>query len=113
MSNDGEQIVILGESGSNIKDFTYNDVEPWPTSADGEGEEFHDQYDNHALIAATLTTDSLKVSQLPIGVPVQAPPPATPAFPQQNHRLKRNFGTAASVDQLLADACFMDEFVNR
>jgi len=79
------------------------------TSADGEGEEFHDQYDNHALIAATLTTDSLKVSQLPIGVPVQAPPPATPAFPQQNHRLKRNFGTAASVDQLLADSCFMDE----
>ena len=37
MSNDGEQIVILGESGSTIKDFTYNDVEPWPTSADGEG----------------------------------------------------------------------------
>ena len=37
LSNDGEQIVILGESGSNIKDFTYNDVEPWPTSADGEG----------------------------------------------------------------------------
>ena len=37
LSNDGEQIVILGASGNTIKDFTYNDVEPWPTSADGEG----------------------------------------------------------------------------
>jgi hypothetical protein len=37
LSNDGEQIVILGSDAGVIKDFTYNDQAPWPTEADGEG----------------------------------------------------------------------------
>ena len=37
LSNDGEQILILGTSPDPIKDFTYNDQEPWPATADGEG----------------------------------------------------------------------------
>ena len=37
LSNDGEQILILGTGPDPIKDFTYNDQEPWPATADGEG----------------------------------------------------------------------------
>ena len=37
LSNDGEQIIIVSPDGTTIKDFSYNDVEPWPTSPDGEG----------------------------------------------------------------------------
>ena len=37
LSNDGEQIILLDANGATIKDFTYNDVEPWPVAADGDG----------------------------------------------------------------------------
>jgi len=37
LSNDGEQILIVGADGQPIQDFTYNDQAPWPTSADGDG----------------------------------------------------------------------------
>lgn len=37
LSNDGEQIIILGSGVEAIKDFIYNDQAPWPTAADGEG----------------------------------------------------------------------------
>ncbi len=37
LSNDGEQIVILGRGIEAIKDFIYNDKAPWPTTPDGEG----------------------------------------------------------------------------
>ncbi len=37
LSNDGEQIVILGSGAGAIKDFTYNDQAPWPTESDGGG----------------------------------------------------------------------------
>jgi hypothetical protein len=37
LSNDGEQILILGTSPDPIKDFIYNDQAPWPTAADGGG----------------------------------------------------------------------------
>jgi len=37
LSNDGEQIHIVSSNGTTIKDFTYNDVAPWPTSPDGDG----------------------------------------------------------------------------
>ena len=36
LSNDGESIAIEGVSGL-IRDFTYNDKEPWPETPDGEG----------------------------------------------------------------------------
>ena len=37
LSNDGEQVVLVDIAGEVIRDFTYNDQEPWPTAADGEG----------------------------------------------------------------------------
>ncbi|MGI9239655.1 MAG: hypothetical protein ACR2RV_02575, partial [Verrucomicrobiales bacterium] len=37
LSNDGEQITLLDAGGAAIKDFIYNDVEPWPVAADGVG----------------------------------------------------------------------------
>ncbi len=37
LSNDGEQITLLDAGGGIIKDFVYNDVEPWPVAADGDG----------------------------------------------------------------------------
>ncbi len=37
LSNDGEQILIVSPDGTTIKDFSYNDAEPWPTSPDGDG----------------------------------------------------------------------------
>ncbi|MEC7857055.1 MAG: lamin tail domain-containing protein, partial [Verrucomicrobiota bacterium] len=37
LSNDGEQVHIIAANGTTIKDFTYNDVAPWPTTPDGDG----------------------------------------------------------------------------
>jgi len=37
LSNDGELTSILDATGLPIKEFTYNDVEPWPVDADGNG----------------------------------------------------------------------------
>ncbi|NCF90181.1 MAG: hypothetical protein GWQ05_04370 [Verrucomicrobiaceae bacterium] len=37
LSNDGERVTLLASDGSVIQDFTYNDVEPWPVGADGDG----------------------------------------------------------------------------
>jgi hypothetical protein len=37
LSNDGEQVVLVDASANVIKDFTYNDVDPWPVTADGDG----------------------------------------------------------------------------
>ena len=37
LSNDGEQVVLENSSGNIIKDFTYNDVAPWPVNTDGDG----------------------------------------------------------------------------
>jgi len=37
LSNDGEQILLLDANDAVIRDFTYNDQLPWPTSADGLG----------------------------------------------------------------------------
>ena len=37
LSNDGEQILILGSGPDPIKNFAYNDQAPWPTLADGGG----------------------------------------------------------------------------
>jgi hypothetical protein len=37
LSNDGEQVILVNSSANVIKDFTYNDVEPWPVTADGDG----------------------------------------------------------------------------
>ena len=37
LSNDGEQIQLVGLNAEVIRDFTYNDKHPWPESADGDG----------------------------------------------------------------------------
>ncbi len=37
LSNDGERVVLSAADGAAIRDFTYNDQFPWPTSADGDG----------------------------------------------------------------------------
>ncbi len=37
LSNDGETIILSSASGSDIRNFTYNDVSPWPEAADGDG----------------------------------------------------------------------------
>lgn len=37
LSNDGETIIITAADGSEIRNFTYNDVDPWPEAADGDG----------------------------------------------------------------------------
>ncbi len=37
LDDSGEQIQILTAGGSTIKDFSYNDKDPWPTAADGVG----------------------------------------------------------------------------
>ena len=50
LSNDGEQILILGTSPDPIKAFIYNDQAPWPTTADGEGSSL-------VLIDATTNPD--------------------------------------------------------
>jgi hypothetical protein len=37
LSNDGEQVTLVGAGGEVIRDFTFNDVPPWPEAADGGG----------------------------------------------------------------------------
>ncbi|MGJ8726211.1 MAG: lamin tail domain-containing protein [Roseibacillus sp.] len=37
LSNGGEQITLLDRDGIAIKDFTYDDAEPWPSVTDGSG----------------------------------------------------------------------------
>ncbi|WP_435895117.1 lamin tail domain-containing protein [Oceaniferula spumae] len=37
LSNGGEQIILTDAAANVIHDFTYDDVAPWPTSADGNG----------------------------------------------------------------------------
>ena len=37
LNNAGERITLLDSTDSVIKDFTYDEVIPWPTAADGEG----------------------------------------------------------------------------
>lgn len=37
LSNGGEQILLLDGDGAVIRDFTYDDVSPWPTSPDTDG----------------------------------------------------------------------------
>ncbi|MFT5407394.1 MAG: hypothetical protein ACI9NC_000099, partial [Verrucomicrobiales bacterium] len=37
LSNAGEQITLIGASGNAIRSFTYDDISPWPTAADGSG----------------------------------------------------------------------------
>lgn len=37
LSNDGETIILTDATGALIRNFTYNDVSPWPIAADGAG----------------------------------------------------------------------------
>jgi hypothetical protein len=37
LSNGGERIALLGSLGQTIQDFSFDDVAPWPTAADGGG----------------------------------------------------------------------------
>ena len=37
LSNDGETIILSDASGADIRNFTYNDKDPWPEAADGDG----------------------------------------------------------------------------
>ena len=37
LANSGEQLILSAADGSVIADFTYNDKDPWPEFADGEG----------------------------------------------------------------------------
>ncbi len=37
LENDGETIIVSAADGSAIRNFTYNDVAPWPEAADGDG----------------------------------------------------------------------------
>jgi hypothetical protein len=37
LSNAGERIVLIGPLGETLQDFVYDDVAPWPASADGGG----------------------------------------------------------------------------
>ncbi|MGI9242162.1 MAG: CotH kinase family protein, partial [Verrucomicrobiales bacterium] len=37
LSNDGEQLIITDAAGAIVLDVTYNDADPWPASADGDG----------------------------------------------------------------------------
>ena len=37
LNNDGERIVITDSNGAIVLDLTYNDADPWPASADGDG----------------------------------------------------------------------------
>jgi len=37
LSNDGEQLIITDAASAIVLDVTYNDADPWPASADGDG----------------------------------------------------------------------------
>ncbi|MFP6864643.1 MAG: CotH kinase family protein, partial [Roseibacillus sp.] len=37
LSNDGETVILTTGGGTDIRNFTYNDVAPWPEAADGSG----------------------------------------------------------------------------
>ena len=37
LSNSGERVQLIAKNGSSIKEFTYNDSAPWPSSPDGAG----------------------------------------------------------------------------
>ena len=37
LSNAGERLELLASNGAVIKDFTYDDLPPWPANADGNG----------------------------------------------------------------------------
>jgi hypothetical protein len=48
LSNGGERLTLVGADGAVIRDFTYDDASPWPTSPDGGGP---------SLTAINLTAD--------------------------------------------------------
>jgi hypothetical protein len=83
------------------------------SSAEGENSEFFDHNDEHLAHATSPIPDSPQVSQPAFLSIDQQQRAILQEFPQQNLTFKRKFGPATNVDQLLADACFMDEFVNR
>jgi hypothetical protein len=37
LSNGGEQLLLRADNGATIRDFSYNNKEPWPKNADGDG----------------------------------------------------------------------------
>ena len=37
LNNDGERLIITDSNGAVVLDLTYNDADPWPISADGDG----------------------------------------------------------------------------
>jgi hypothetical protein len=37
LNNDGERLIITDSNGAVVLDLTYNDADPWPASADGDG----------------------------------------------------------------------------
>ena len=37
LSNDGEQLILLANDNSIIRNFAHNDQAPWPDSSDGDG----------------------------------------------------------------------------
>lgn len=82
-------------------------------ATEGESQEFLAQNVGHPTKIESLITGPPQVSQLQFSMGDQAPDAATQAVPQQYRAFKRKFTSAGSVDQLLADSCFMDELKNR
>jgi hypothetical protein len=67
LSNSGERILLVGTNGATIKDFTFDDDDPWPAAADGDGPTLE-------LIAPDANPDhnapaSWRASLLPNGTP--------------------------------------------
>ncbi len=84
------------------------------TSAEGENAEFSFGSHDNAANTASRSMGQRQVSQVQFGVTDQGHSTTEQAFPQQYQRFfKRKSATAASVDQLLADSCFMDELRSR
>ena len=55
--NSGERVTVLAANGSVIKDFTYNDKEPWPVAADGPLPGQPNTGDDFSLVLNNPTTN--------------------------------------------------------
>ncbi|HEY5912977.1 MAG TPA: lamin tail domain-containing protein [Verrucomicrobiae bacterium] len=72
-ANGGERVQLVDANGLTIRDFTYDDVSPWPAAADGDGPSL-------VLLEPGLNPDhadpsSWTVSSIPGGLPSGSPSP--------------------------------------
>ncbi|MDA7914760.1 GEVED domain-containing protein [bacterium] len=90
-----------------------NDLATSSGLGEGESKEFLPHQYEQSPELHHRPASVLNVSQPALASSEQAQSPIPAAFPQQYIEFKRKTSAAASVDQLLADSCFIDELGDR